>query len=110
MQNFCCIGEKSDYDERVTRKQLMIAELEYIANAQLTKEEKTFFMLADSASPIADKLLAKEYGKENFAKFSENTKNLFRHIFPEVSQKAFPVKPEPRYVTAGFAASEESYW
>ena len=70
-----------------------------------------FIALADIESAFFNKAAAKAFGIENFATLSEDSKFLFYHIFPEVREKAFPMTaPEPRFVTAGFAASEAASW
>jgi hypothetical protein len=70
-------------------------------------EDAMFLALADIESPFFDKTAAKTFATENFALLSENSKFLFFHIFPTAAAKAFPItKPEPRFVTAGFAAAE----
>ncbi len=82
-----------------------------MSNAVLTStnsiEDIMFLALADIESPFFDKTAAKTFATENFALLSENSKFLFFHIFPTTAAKAFPItKPEPRFVTAGFAAAE----
>jgi hypothetical protein len=82
-----------------------------MSNNELTAtnsiEDIMFAALADIESLFFDKTAAKTFAIENFALLSENSKFLFFHIFPTAAAKAFPItKPEPRFVTAGFAAAE----
>jgi hypothetical protein len=57
------------------------------------------------------KQTAKDIALRNYSEFSEEEKFLFHSLFPEVSQKAFPVTlREPYNVTKGFELSEISYW
>jgi hypothetical protein len=86
-----------------------------MSNNELTAtnsiEDIMFAALADIESPFFDKTAAKTFATENFALLSENSKFLFFHIFPTAAAKAFPITaPEPRFVTAGFAAAEAASW
>ncbi len=76
----------------------------------MTIDEK-FLSLADIASPLYDKQSAKDFAMVHYAEFTEQTKFLFHHAFPDVAQKAFPItRREPQFVTAGFYNAEKSYW
>ena len=97
-----CKGKRGGYDRRMSNTAL---------TATNSIEDIMFLALADIESPFFDKTAAKTFAIENFALLSENSKFLFFHIFPAAAAKAFPITaPEPRFVTAGFAAAEAASW
>jgi hypothetical protein len=88
----------------------------FAAAAEKIKTAQLVFNRRNGDRWSSDKLkeakqTAKGIALRNYAEFSEEEKFLFHSLFPEVSQKAFPVTHrEPHNVTKGFELSEISYW